>query len=296
MAGSGTSTESDSNEHEGGEWTRLRKLAGFGENLDPVQQEEQAVERVEDGGGGSGAVEEDDKEEVLEGIASIALFPSGSLSGHFLHTASSTCLGLFGTEIACERECSRGEDYRLLNLTIINFKTKKETTVVVERKGEDAARLSTTCDLHGWDEEVVQEANNRHRSGGTAPVITFECETLKAGREAEEHLKKFLPSLVGRDAAVNIGRMTIKSLSLSVKDTANGNLVQPQSLRVPPKRTLEDALRLVFGEADVEIADSAQKRQVVSAESPSSAEGLEIPSLIKAIPIHRAPCDFDDDF
>ena len=30
------------------------------------------------------------------------------------------------------------------------MQTKKETTVVVERKGEDAARLSTTCDLHGY--------------------------------------------------------------------------------------------------------------------------------------------------
>jgi len=30
------------------------------------------------------------------------------------------------------------------------MQTKKETTVVIERKGEDAARLSTTCDLHGY--------------------------------------------------------------------------------------------------------------------------------------------------
>ena len=33
----------------------------------------------------------------LEGIASLALLPSGSVSGHFLHPASATCLGLFGT-------------------------------------------------------------------------------------------------------------------------------------------------------------------------------------------------------
>jgi hypothetical protein len=51
------------------------------------------------------AVEEDEddededevKEENLEGIASLAFLPSGSMSGHFLHPASSTCLGLFGT-------------------------------------------------------------------------------------------------------------------------------------------------------------------------------------------------------
>ena len=45
------------------------------------------------------AEEEEDevKEENLEGIASLAFLPSGSMSGHFLHPASSTCLGLFGT-------------------------------------------------------------------------------------------------------------------------------------------------------------------------------------------------------
>lgn len=44
------------------------------------------------------------------------------------------------------------------------------------------------------------EANKRHRSGDASPVITFECETLKADTEAEDHIKKFMPSLVGRDA------------------------------------------------------------------------------------------------
>jgi hypothetical protein len=51
-----------------------------------------------------------------------------------------------------------------------------------------------------WDEEVVVEANKRHRSGDASPVITFECETLKSDTEAEDHIKKFMPSLIGRDA------------------------------------------------------------------------------------------------
>lgn len=223
--------------------------------------------------------EDNDNEEILQGIASIALFPSGSLSGHFLHTASSTCLGLFGTEIACERECSHGEDYRLLNLTIVNFKTKKETTVVVERRGEDAARLSSTCDLHGWDEEVVQ----RHSSSEAAPLITFECETLKADTEAEEHVKKFSPSLIGRDAVVNIGRMTIKGLSLSGKEKS-------QVTRVTnPKRSLEDTLRLVLGEVDDHHHSAALKKQMKS-------QPDELHSFIKSTPTHRVPCDSNDDF
>lgn len=44
------------------------------------------------------------------------------------------------------------------------------------------------------------EANKRHRSGDASPVITFECETLKSDTEAEDHIKKFMPSLIGRDA------------------------------------------------------------------------------------------------
>ncbi|KAG0609388.1 hypothetical protein M758_8G180500 [Ceratodon purpureus] len=264
---------------------------------------EENAKRTAEKGETEGEEEEDvDKEaEVLDGVASIALFPSGSLSGHFLHSASSSCWGLFGTEIACERECSRGEDYRLLNLTIINFKTKKETTVVVERKGEDAARLSTTCDLHGWDEEVVVEANKRHRSGDASPVITFECETLKADTEAEDHIKKFMPSLVGRDAVVNIGPMTIKGLS--VNDKAGSNRVESQVARAHSKRSLEDTLRLVFGDMDhtgmsaVISSESAHKRQVISNGTCSlPAEESEVRGIFKSTPIHHAPCDFDDDF
>lgn len=36
-------------------------------------------------------------EKVMEGVASIALLPSGSISGHFIHLPHSTCYGLHGT-------------------------------------------------------------------------------------------------------------------------------------------------------------------------------------------------------
>lgn len=35
--------------------------------------------------------------EVKEGVASIALLPSGSISGHFIHLPQSICYGLHGT-------------------------------------------------------------------------------------------------------------------------------------------------------------------------------------------------------
>lgn len=34
---------------------------------------------------------------VMEGVGSIALLPSGSLSGHFVHLPNSVCYGLHGT-------------------------------------------------------------------------------------------------------------------------------------------------------------------------------------------------------
>ncbi|GLJ32807.1 hypothetical protein SUGI_0660640 [Cryptomeria japonica] len=44
-------------------------------------------------------------------------------------------------EIACQRECSRGEDYRLIKLTIFDYSSRKEIDVMVECKGQDAARF-----------------------------------------------------------------------------------------------------------------------------------------------------------
>lgn len=69
------------------------------------QQEEEPEEQTAEEPAEPEKEDEDKEEECLQGIASIALFPSGSLSGHFLHIASSTCLGLFGTG-ACRHDLS----------------------------------------------------------------------------------------------------------------------------------------------------------------------------------------------
>ncbi|CAH1437592.1 unnamed protein product [Lactuca virosa] len=112
------------------------------------------MEKVEDGE--EVAVEDvEDEQSKMEGMASIALLPDGSISGHFVHLPHSVCYGIHGAEIACERECSRGEDYRLVKLTIIDFNSKKERDVVVERRGHDAARLCNIDHAHGWEKDVV---------------------------------------------------------------------------------------------------------------------------------------------
>ncbi|KAL6907538.1 hypothetical protein ACP4OV_002577 [Aristida adscensionis] len=162
------------------------------------------------------AVEEGDAGETMEGVASIALLPSGAISGHFIRLPDSICFGLQGTPISCERECSRGEDYRLIKLTIIDFKRKREKVVVVECRGHDAARWQNIDHLHGWEDDIVGLVEKEH--GKRKVLVSFECETLKADNDAEEHISKFMPNLSGLDAVVNIGKMTISGINLEEDD------------------------------------------------------------------------------
>lgn len=150
------------------------------------------------------------------GVASIAILPSGSISGHFVDAQTSQCFGLFGTQISCERECSRGEDYKLINLSILDFNSKKEVQVIVESHGQDAARFQNATDVHGWEEDVM-EALHGKASGACVPNIKFECEILKADKDAERHIQKYMPSLAGRGAIVNVGTMDIKGLKFETE-------------------------------------------------------------------------------
>ncbi|XP_062151094.1 uncharacterized protein LOC133859636 isoform X3 [Alnus glutinosa] len=137
-------------------------------------------------------------EEVMEGVASIALLPCGSISGHFIQLPHSICYGLHGTELECERECSRGEDYRLIKLTITDFNRKKEQALVVECRGHDAARFHNIDHAHGWEKDVVGMVEQRERKNKI--FVSFVCETLKAEKAAEDHIRQFMPKLAGLNA------------------------------------------------------------------------------------------------
>ncbi|KAK9090978.1 hypothetical protein Sjap_024155 [Stephania japonica] len=140
----------------------------------------------------------EEKKGVMEGVASVALLPDGSISGHFIQLPNSLCFGLHGTELACERECSRGEDYRLIKLTVIDYSRKKEQDVIVECRGHDAARFQNIDHAHGWDEDVSGMVEQKHEKHKVS--VSFECETLKAGKAAEDHIKQFIPKVAGLDA------------------------------------------------------------------------------------------------
>ncbi|GFZ19267.1 hypothetical protein Acr_27g0010060 [Actinidia rufa] len=145
---------------------------------------------------------------VRKGVASIALLPCGSLSGHFIQLPHSLCFGLHGTELACERECSRGEDYRLIKLTITDYTvraSKAERDVLVECRGHDAARFRNIEHAHG-------------SMGKARFQFLFECKTLKADKAAEDHIRQFMPKLAGMDdAVVNVGRMSIAGLDFEAE-------------------------------------------------------------------------------
>uniref|UniRef100_A0A1D1ZHQ6 Imidazole glycerol phosphate synthase subunit HisH n=1 Tax=Anthurium amnicola TaxID=1678845 RepID=A0A1D1ZHQ6_9ARAE len=154
--------------------------------------------------------------ETMEGIASIALLPSGAISGHFIRLPESVCYGLHGTELTCERECSKGEDFRLIKLTITDYSTKKEQVVVVEGRGHDAARFYSIDNADGWEKDVIDMVKQKH--GKQKISVSFECETLKAESAAEEHIRRFMPKLTGLDAVVNVGRMSVSGFNIKMDE------------------------------------------------------------------------------
>ncbi|CAF1920481.1 hypothetical protein YC2023_019854 [Brassica napus] len=94
----------------------------------------------------------------------------------------SICYGLHGTELACETECSRGEDYRLMKLTIIDYNATMPLGLMM---------LSMLMGVIGLVEE---------KHGKKKVSVSFECETLKADQAAEDHIRQFMPKLAGLDA------------------------------------------------------------------------------------------------
>ncbi|KAJ0100107.1 hypothetical protein Patl1_21815 [Pistacia atlantica] len=129
----------------------------------------------------------------------------------------------FTALLSCERECSRGEDYRLIKLTVIDYNVqarKKEQAVVVECRGHDAARFHNIDHAHGWEKDVVGMVEQKH--GKNKIQVSFECETLKADKAAEDHIKQFMPKLAGMDAVVNIGRMRLSGLDFEAEENPLG--------------------------------------------------------------------------
>lgn len=51
---------------------------------------------------------------------------------------------------------------------------------------------------YSWEKDVVDMVEEKE--GKKKILVSFECETLKSDKAAEEHIKQFMPKLSGLDA------------------------------------------------------------------------------------------------
>ncbi|KAL0332124.1 UNVERIFIED_CONTAM: hypothetical protein Scaly_2113900 [Sesamum calycinum] len=171
-----------------------------------------------------GGEKEEKFQTVMEGVASIALLPMDPFQAilfSFLTPYAMASMALFLGFLHFSV---------LLSLYLVgcgDSLTKRERDIVVECRGHDAAKICSTDHAHGWQKDVVGMLEQKH--GKHKVSVSFECETLKAEKAAEEHLRKFMPKLVGMDAvvffsldkkpifAVNIGHMTIAGLDFDAE-------------------------------------------------------------------------------
>lgn len=59
-------------------------------------------------------------------------------------------------------------------------------------------KLNIDYVVNSWEKDVVGMVEEKH--GKNKISISFECETLKADKAAEEHIRQFMPKLAGLDA------------------------------------------------------------------------------------------------
>ncbi len=113
----------------------------------------------------------------LIGTAVLALLPDGHISGHLLDANHNACFGIMGSQLTAERECTRDVEWKLLHVTIINFRTKREVSFPAERTAADAATIQAPLHMHG-DEQQVIEALQGHSTIATGVELKFQCETI----------------------------------------------------------------------------------------------------------------------
>jgi len=111
----------------------------------------------------------------LIGTAVLALLPDGHISGHLLDANHNACFGIMGSQLTAERECTRDVEWKLLHVTIINFRTNREVSFPAERTAADAATIQAPLQMHG-DEQQVIEALQGHPA--TRVELKFQCETI----------------------------------------------------------------------------------------------------------------------
>lgn len=149
----------------------------------------------------------------LIGTAVLALLPDGHISGHLLIANHKACFGIMGSQLTAERECTRDVEWKLLRVTIINFRTNREVSFPAERTAADAATIQAPLQMHGDEQQVVEALQGQPTPG---VQLKFQCETILAGESAEKCLATFNPKLCGKDAIVNKGIVEVHNMPFSL--------------------------------------------------------------------------------
>lgn len=176
----------------------------------------------------------------LTGTAVLALLPDGHISGHLLDADSNTCFGIMGRQLTAERECTRDVEWKLLYVTIIDFRTNSEVSFPAERTAADAAIIQAPLQMHGEEQQVI-EALQGHSSPKVE--LKIQCTTIlvsqasdicriqfspsnpskalvpeccsQDGGSADIFLATFNSKLCGKAAVVNKGTMKVHKLPFS---------------------------------------------------------------------------------
>ncbi|KAK9812742.1 hypothetical protein WJX72_002899 [[Myrmecia] bisecta] len=145
-------------------------------------------------------------------ICYLAFLPDGRLSGHMVDSRTHKTYGVLGMEVWSERECMRDAEWKLLQISVINFDSQEEVRLLAERTGGDAAKLHAPVEPHGVEEELLQECSE---GCDAAACLDFTCDTIMADKAAEAHLHRFNRSLCRQDAVVNQGHMMLSGIVFS---------------------------------------------------------------------------------
>lgn len=159
------------------------------------------------------------------GVGYIVFLPSGGLTGHFIEYGSKRGIGLFGNEVLKKLECMRDDDWKLVRLHLVNHATQERHTTLVEKCGGDAARFSNPSNLGEEELEALEGDDHTLLSERLGADVTFSCSVIKSDGDAQQHIRRYHPSLGHiTGATVNIGEMEILRLPSRFMATSNSDI------------------------------------------------------------------------
>eukprot|EP00698_Gefionella_okellyi_P004264 TRINITY_DN13957_c0_g1_i1.p1 TRINITY_DN13957_c0_g1~~TRINITY_DN13957_c0_g1_i1.p1 ORF type:complete len:240 (-),score=45.91 TRINITY_DN13957_c0_g1_i1:81-800(-) len=143
--------------------------------------------------------------EIWQGLAHLVIVDEGNFTGHLVCLPSKTVFGLMGVyrdNVPPAHDCCKPEfPETRFDVTVYDFKNTDERTISVIRSGGDMFHLNS-------------------------PDLTFISTSLKSGRAALDHIRKFFPKSPELstqdedDALVCVGQMRLSGAVFASDETA----------------------------------------------------------------------------